>query len=246
MEQRCDALLLRSVDYGEADRIVTFLTPDMGKIAMFAHGARRSQRRFGGALEPFQNLHLIFRDRGASSLSTLTSAEVLKSRSLLMADYDLITLASYLTELVGETLRERDPAPAPFEALTRAYDTINSEEFMEFDADARVAWLAAVELRVLSIAGYEPLLSSCADCGTTDPSGTFRFQAERGGLLCETCSRRSGVPLRLATAQALAATLTSGEVPDLDEKQAYEARRALGSLIRYQLGKELKSARFLK
>lgn len=247
-EQRADALVLRTVDYGEADRIVTFLTPQLGKVAMFARAARKSQKRFGGALEPFQRLELRYRESRRGALPTLAAAHIRDRRGRLIQDYARITHASYLTELVSETIREREPMPELFRALDTAYEVMNSPEYEDSDNSVRGGWIAAFELKILSLAGYQPLLDGCSDCGH-NAEGAFRFHAQRGGLLCETCAHREGTPLSLGVAHRLAHSLGT-EISQLrlefSAREAFEARRALSGFIRYHLGKELRSARFVE
>lgn len=249
-EARDAGLLLRSVEYGDADRIVTFLTRAHGKIAMFARGARRSKRRFAGALEPFQVVSLRFRQRG-SNLASLLDTSVSMSRPRLIADYDRITAASYLTELVSESIREHEPLPELFELLDEAYAVLDQPGFPAERA-GRLGWIAAFELRLLILAGYAPLLDACATCGRAvdGQASAYRFSPQAGGVQCASCGAGRGVALSAETLRALAASRradpTEIEPIPLTEEQAAEARRALAFFIRYHLGKELKSARFVE
>src|SRR5207245_10820269 len=117
-ELRATAIALRTVDYGESDRVVTLLTREQGKLSAFARGARASKRRFAGALEPFQRLRIRYRDRRGDLIS-LAGAEIDRARPAILADFDAISRASYLTELAIEATRGRDPV-APLFALVAA------------------------------------------------------------------------------------------------------------------------------
>ena len=92
-------------------------------------------------------------------------------------------------------------------------------------------------------------LDSCAACGNQETRRQYRFHAEKGGVLCDRCARGQGDPLSPSTAAQLSASLGM-PVTDLSELgfsqgEAAQARRVLGDFIRFHLGKELKSARFL-
>lgn len=248
-ELHASAFVLRSVDYGESDRIVTFFTREHGKLPAFARAARKSQRRFGGALEPFQRLRIRFRDR-RGDLASLASATIEEGRPSLLADYDLIARASYLTELVTEATREREAHPELFDLLDRGFDLLASPAFAAAPTPKREAWRCTFELKLLDLAGYRPVLDACAMCGTTE-AARFRFAPERGAVLCGACAMGSGgVPVSAGTLRLLQAALDA-DLTRLDRlvfspDQLDEARALLGAFLRWQLGKELKSAKFLE
>ena len=239
-EERAVALVLRSVDYGEADRIVTFYTRELGKVAAFARAARKSQKRFGGALEPFNRLAIRYRDRRGELLS-LASAVVDRARPGVTTELERIHRASYVTELVTEATREREPHAELFDLLDAGLEVIAT-------ADTAGGWLAAFELKLLALAGYRPDLAGCASCGDAG-ADRYRFVPDRGILLCARCASGGGVAVSAGTVRLLEASL---EMPldrldrfSFSAAQVEEARRILGPFIRLQLGKELRSAKFL-
>lgn len=239
-EQRASALLLRSVDYGESDRIVTFFTRELGKVTAFARSARKSQKRFGGALEPFQRLAIRYRDRRGELLS-LASATVERARPGVTADLERISRAAYVTELVMEATREREPHAELFDLLDAGLEVIAV-------ADTGGGWLAAFELKLLALAGYRPDLAGCASCGDAGAE-RYRFAPERGVLFCTRCAATGGIAVSAGTVRLLESSL---EVPldrldrfTFSDAQVQEARRLLAPFIRLQLGKELRSAKFL-
>ena len=93
------AIILHHTDYGEADRIVTFLTPDQGRLKGFARAARKSRKRFGAALEPFAEVQLHWAARSSGDLVSLRDAELVTLRSGLHSDLETLTLAGYGCEL---------------------------------------------------------------------------------------------------------------------------------------------------
>src|SRR3990172_5979436 len=97
-------VVLRTIDYGEADRIVALLTRERGKVSVFARGARSSRRRFGGALEPFTLLRLEARERRGGDLLALDSVAVERGFGAIRTDLARIACASYACELSPELL----------------------------------------------------------------------------------------------------------------------------------------------
>ena len=246
-ELRATAVVLRSVDYGEADRVVTFFTREHGKLTAFARAARKSRRRFGAALEPFQRLSIRYRDRRGDLIS-LAAADIEQARPELVADYDLVTRASYLTELASEATREREPHRDLFDLLDGGFDVLASPAFAAAQPEARDGWLIAFELKLMSLAGYRPRFAPCAACGLAE-SPRWRFSPGEGAVFCPDCAAGDGMPLTAGTAKllevALDVPLASLERHRFSVAQVEEARRLTAAFVRWQLGKELKSARFL-
>src|SRR5512145_2747991 len=116
-----DAIILRHLDYGEADRIVTFLTPGHGRLKGFARGARKSRKRFGAALEPFAKVRLHWSSRGGELLG-LREAELLDLHVGLRSDLDAIALASYACELVEQLLGDAHGHPGAYVLLAALLD----------------------------------------------------------------------------------------------------------------------------
>src|SRR5512147_1565246 len=103
------AVVLRTVDYGESDRVVTLLTRERGKVSAFARGARASRRRFGGALEPFTLLVAEARARSGSDLLGLESVSVERGFGGIRTDLARIACAGYAAELCRELVRDHEP-----------------------------------------------------------------------------------------------------------------------------------------
>ncbi len=111
------AIVLRTVDYGESDRVVTLLSRERGKVSAFARGARASRKRFGGALEPFTLLTAEVRVRGGSELLGLDSTHVLRGHGGIRGDLARIACAAYAAELARELVRDHEPHEELFELL---------------------------------------------------------------------------------------------------------------------------------
>lgn len=237
------AIVLRTVDYGESDRVVTLFTAERGKLAAFARGARASRRRFGGALEPFTLLEVEAKERRGAELLSLESAQVQRGFGTLRGDLARIACASYACELARELVRDAEPHPDLFELLAAYLGGLDA-------APPTAAGLRAFELRALRAAGLGPRLEACARCGEAPEEGTrLRFDPAHGGLLCHRCAAFTSPAARdlsAATARALARLDAEGAGDgDLGREEARESREALTAFIEHQLGRRLQSRRFL-
>ncbi|MGF1508520.1 MAG: DNA repair protein RecO [Myxococcota bacterium] len=160
--------------YGESDRIVRLLTRS-GRIDAFAPGARRSQRRFGGALEPLQSIQAdLHRRTRADGLVTLKSATVLRPRLGLRADLARIALGSYGSELGLRTAPEGEASPNHDQVV----------ELLDFldRAPASAVVRRAFELRLVPGLGYGPEVSACVVCGARSVPAFLDLR--HGGRLC--------------------------------------------------------------
>jgi DNA repair protein RecO (recombination protein O) len=180
--RKSPAVVVRTLDYGEADRIVTFVTPDAGRLTGIAKGARKSRRRFGAALELFTFVQLTYFEKPAFELVRLESADILAAFPDLRRDLTRIAHAAYFVELAGRAVQPREPAFRLFRLLVEALGALDREPADE-------TGLRAFELRLLALLGYHPELRRCARCGRPRPTdGRFRVSLRAGGLLCRSCS----------------------------------------------------------
>jgi DNA repair protein RecO (recombination protein O) len=231
------ALVLSTVDYGDADRLVTLLTQSRGKLTAFAAGARKSKRRFAGALEPFTLVRARLVERRGDTFR-LDEAEIDRCFLAVRSDLPLIARAMYSVELCRELTRDREPHPELF-ALLLAY-----LESLEKGAADEVS-LLGFELSALAHAGLAPRFSPCSICGKAahDPPD---FDPEHGGVLCASCRSRGRLGLRMLPGLATAlGELQQGMGVTLSARERASARELLNHFIAHQLGKRLKSVAFL-
>ena len=152
-----EALVLGTLDYGEADRLVTLLTRGRGKLTAFAAGARKSRRRFAGALEPGTVLRARLVERHGSTVR-LDAVEVVHAFPRIREELPRIARALYALELCRELLRDDEPAP---ELLSLAVEWLG-----RLDAgEAGPTSVLAFELQALALAGLMPRFDACALCG---------------------------------------------------------------------------------
>ncbi len=232
-----EALVLSTLDYGESDRLVTLLTREHGKLTAFAAGARKSKRRFAGALEPFMRLNVqIVETRG--STVRLDSADILAGYYTARQDLALIARALYSVELCRELTREHEPHLELFELLAQYLGRLDAKE-------AGPTSLLAFELSALAHAGLMPRFDACALCG--GPLGEQpRFDQAHGGAVCEPCSGRAreavAVPLELLAGLR---ALQEGQRTPLPPELRARARGLLNVFISHHLGRRLKSVDFM-
>lgn len=184
------AILLRSVAYGEADRIVTLLTDEHGKLAVIARGARRSQKRFAGALEPFALIDAEVA-LGSGELGRLAGARVLRGYPRILGSLARMELAGRALEMVRELVPAREPDPRFVETIVELFERLEED-----DGEAPESRLA-FEMRFLAIAGLAPRLDACGRCGTRAEERAALFDPGLGAIVCRSCG---GGPIHLASA----------------------------------------------
>lgn len=243
------AIVIRSLNYGESDKIVTFFTRDFGKLKGIAKGARRSRKRFQNALGLFSHLRLIFFDKEGLGLVRAESCDILHSFPKIKEDLKKILYGNYYMELANEMAGEREGNREAFELLLTSLS--NLEEMKPQEEHLRL-----FEIRMLSLFGYQPNMRKCDLCKKDwqdlKENPTVFFSLERGALICEKCSRmwNNLIPLSLGTARLIEKIsqleLTKIERLRFTLQALSESRELLPKFISYQLGKELKSLKALK
>jgi len=243
-----EAIVIRSLNYGESDKILTFFTKDFGKLKGIAKGARRSKKRFQNVLGLFSYLRLIFFDREGMGLVRVDSGDLLDPFPNLREDLRKIYYGHYYLELVSEMASER-------EANQEAFDLLHT--FLK-DLDRTVPeeeQLRMFEVRMLSLFGYRPHLVRCGWCqrGWQEmrEASTVFFSLDKGTLVCDRCSKNGGplIPISLGTAR-LIDQIAQMDLAKLNRlrfttQTLAESRRLLPRFISHQLGKELKSLKAL-
>ena len=243
---KTSAIIIKTLDYGESDRIITLYTSDFGKIKGIAKGAKRSRRRFSNALELFTLSRLIFFDKREWGLVRLEGCDIVDAFPAIRDDIRKIAFGCYFAELVDEMTAEREVNPDLFKAL-RTFLSLLS------DGETNTQILRVFEIRLLSLLGYRPELNRCLRCNEPfEPGEGARFSVKKGGLLCEKCSRGyiDLIPVSLGTAKMLnlAVEMELSNVHRLKfSKQALsEGEAILSAFIQYHTNKELKSKKFLE
>lgn len=178
---RVEAIVLKRTDHGEADRLLTLLTPELGKLRAIAKGARKPSSRKSGHIELFTHTHLLLAK--GKQLDVVTQADTLDAFLPLRENLERVGYAYYLAELVDKFSEEGAENRAVFDLLLRALSAL-SEAATDPDVLARF-----FELRLLQYAGYRPQLFNCAHCGKIIEPVENYFSAEAGGVLDSECAQ---------------------------------------------------------
>lgn len=174
-------VVLRTYKLGEADRIVTILTRDRGKVRAVAKGVRKTKSRFGGRLEPASHVQLLLYE--GRELDIVTQAETLDHFGPLREDYERLSRAVSMLEAADQVAQERQSNPALYRMLVGALQALASRD--------TPLVVPAFFLKVLSLEGYRPQVDECAECGAE--TGLVSWAIEEGGLRCG--AHRQGSPI---------------------------------------------------
>jgi len=213
-------IVLRTQKLGEADRIVTLLTRNHGRVRAVAKGVRRTKSRFGARLEPSMVVDVqLYEGR---SLDTVTQAESLASYGDPIArDYVAYTAATAMLETAERLTEEREPALQQFTLLAGGLRALAADEH-----EAGLV-LDAYLLRSLAVAGWAPSFYDCARCGAPGPHKAFNLAS--GGTVCPSCRTPGSASPALDTL-ALLAALLSGDW-DVADASAHQHRREGSGLV---------------
>ena len=209
-----EALLVRSIPYGESDLIVQLLTESDGRLSAIVRGGRKSQKRVGGALEPFHTIRVEIDDRGRE-ISTLKEARIAKVRANIAKSLDALDAGGAALRWARQLCPTRTPEPGAWATLMHLLDELDAGA-----AHPRVE-LAAAALRLIADVGYALDLDRCVGCGKPRPPGRPAYvDASRGGIVCTAC----GGARRLLDAELLdvARAAQAGDASGVTEAHAAE------------------------
>lgn len=234
-----DAIVLHVFDYLESSRIFRLATREAGVQSVLARGARKSQRRYGSALDLFAEGSAQLQSKPGRDLHTLAGFDVVRSRPQLAADLGRFTAAAAIAELAMRFMRD-DTDPAAFDALRDAFDAIGSAD----PGSARDAGLAGA-WHLVGVLGFSPTLDSCAACHAELPVDAIAsFSHVSGGALCARCARLApgSRTLPVEARDALRRWLAGAAAPLVDDA----GRRAHQRLLREFLREHLTDGRPLR
>jgi DNA repair protein RecO (recombination protein O) len=238
------AIVLRSTPYAEADRIVSLYTFEFGKIRGIAKGAKRSQKRFGNALEIGSYVSVYFFEKETSELVRLGNCDLIRPFAGLRDDIKKLAWASYLIELINEMTGERIQNKALFRLLLFSLNLIDRGALKE-------EILRVFEIRLFSLLGYQPQFDACRRCRKGLAEEKAHFSAREGGVVCSACS--AGLPGLIPISLGKIKTLRLSQTLPLEKvgrisfspQSLRESEIALSSFLSQHLGKDLKSKKFL-
>jgi DNA repair protein RecO (recombination protein O) len=182
---KTEAVVLRSLRFGEADRILHVYTLEQGRMGAIAKGARKTKSRFGGRLEPLSHVELLLHV-GSGELATVTGASLVRSHAAAREHPYRLGVGLIGAEAMLRLFPEQERSDRAFAALTRFLDLLDELPGREGARPELDPLGIAFQLKLLWVAGYLPHLGSCAECGAEN--GPFvGFSAPAGGVVCAAC-----------------------------------------------------------
>ncbi len=198
MLTRTEGIVLKTIPYGEADLIVSYLTPDFGLLKTFAKSPRKIKSRFGSSLEPLTYSKISFWGREHASLPRLTQSDIIHSFYLLRERMDYFFKVLEIVEITVNFIQEMDANKKIFllfldtlKLIEEDYKNIknysNKENgFKTSDIDLLVN---NYKVKFLKLSGFAPKIDSCGRCG----GSSSNFYISQGSVLCEACVKESSV-----------------------------------------------------
>lgn len=234
---KTEAVVLRSIRYGDADRILHLYSRSRGRIGAIAKGARRPKSRFGGRLEPFFRLDLVLHE-GRGELLTVTNVATVDGFPRLRASGPALGAAARACDAVLRLLDTTEPNPPAYNLLCR-YLALLDDPAAERAAALETA--LAFRLKLALAAGFAPELAACAHCG--DAEHLSGFSGAAGGVVCSSCEAGSfslGEDAHRFMVEAIGRPLT--EAPRAGESALRQAERAVQETLEHHAHVQLRAA----
>lgn len=241
---KTEAVVLRQMPLGEADRILTLFTPDMGKVRVIAKGVRRLKSRYGGHLELLNRVAASLTQ--GRDLDIVNEAQIIESHRPLREDLPRLAKAFYLAELVDGFTAERSPNEPVYRMLLRAFALLGSVTQPDL-------MLRHFEVHLLGLSGYRPELYRCIECRSELEPADHLFSPGGGGVVCRDCRTTSGstmVPVSINAMKVLRFVQRSSDATAVDGLKVSagvlrEIERLTRTYIRFLVEREVKSADFM-
>jgi DNA repair protein RecO (recombination protein O) len=223
---KIEAIVLRSIRYGEADRILHLYTPTHGRLSAIAKGARRARSRFGARLEPFFHVRAVLHE-SRSELLTVTGVDTIAAYPALREHAATLDAAARACDAVARLFETSDPHPEVFRLLANELALLHADA-----AQARTANGLSFRLKLLLAAGIVPQLAACAVCGETEHLQGFSGAA--GGVVCSSCEA-AAFALEEDAYRFLVGALgvPLAQAPDGAERTLRQVERAIGEIAEH-------------
>ncbi|HET8862821.1 MAG TPA: DNA repair protein RecO [Solirubrobacterales bacterium] len=234
---KAEAIVLRSIRYGEADRILHLYTAQRGRVGAIAKGARRPKSRFGGRLEPFFRLDLLLHE-GRGELLTVTQAATVDGYPRLRASGAGLTAGARACDAVLRLLDSAESNPPAYNLLCRYLSLLDDPAAGEA---ASLQTALAFRLKLALVAGFSPELASCARCGEAEH--LVGFSGAAGGVVCTSCEAGS-FPLSEAAHRFMVESIAAplAEAPAAGERELRQVERAIGETLEHHAHVQLRAA----
>ncbi len=255
------AILLRKIDFGDYDVIVTFFAIDRGKISAIAKFAKKSTRRFLGVLEPFSELNIVCEKSRRGRLPILQEAVLIRPFSKIRQDIQKTAYASYWAEMIYVWMEEGEQQPDVYQLYLYVLEALDGGH------QSAAALSILFQLRFLSLSGYAPNFMECIKCRKKVEEireNRVRFDLKKGGLICGRCASGNSDQTSLSDQIGLSnqISLQKGSIKQLlwiekgalkkivrirfTEQAIQESLPLLEAFTPYHLGKKPRSLSFLQ
>jgi len=237
-----EAIVLRTYPLRESDLLVTLFTRSEGKVRGVARAAKKSKRRFGGALEPLTYVRAFYEDRESQDLARLDSCEVLESPLASEVSYPRAVALGHIAELLDELLPDREASDSVFRLALSVLSAIRGPE----------VWMPVTyfELWMTRLMGYLPDLSECMTCGRRLNGSRAFFHALADGLMCPEDKRLASSEMspesRGLAAQMFRAPVESFSQIPWPKAQGADLRKFLIQTLQRHIEKKLVTASMLE
>jgi DNA repair protein RecO (recombination protein O) len=242
------AILIRRIDHGDADLILTFLTLEHGKMSSIAKYAKKSVKRFSGVLELFYVLDIVY-TKGKGKLHILKEASVKHPFIHIRSDIEKTAYASYWAQLVYEWMEEGQKEPRIFRLFQKVLDFLDTETLTP------EVLSIVFQTKFLTISGIYPSFDQCGQCGLAFDKivgDRLIFHLGKGGLVCTTCASDSqyNVPISRGAVKQLKWITEKPAEKIFRIRFSTQAQREslffLETFVPFHLGIRPKSLTFLK
>lgn len=242
MLHRAEGIVIRSMDYGEGNKIITLCTKESGKVGVLVRGAKKVKSRHAALTQPFTyGEYVFFRNTG---LGTLNAGEIIESHHELREDLIKAAYASYACELLDRVLQDEETGAFWFHQLKACLTSLQE------DKDPQII-INLYEMKILQAAGYGPELDVCISCNQPRNDEDMLVSPRLGGVLCRYCKHLDppamAVSVRTLKLLRLFARLDLRRLGNVDVKAETkdELKKVMRALMDMQLGLRLKSQNFL-
>lgn len=242
MPRQSEALILRTYPFHESDLLVTFFTRVEGKIRGVAKAAKKSKRRFGGALEPLTHVVAHWEEKEKHELARLDSCEIIASPLTLEVNYARLAALSYVAEVIDQLLPDREPSDDIFRLTLSVVRQLKPDSI----------WmpLTYFDLWIVRLIGLLPDLHECAACGATLNGSKAYFHPMADGLLCARDKRLASAEIssesRALTVEMFRAPVESFAAAAWPRQRAADLRRFLAQRIEKHIERKLTTAAVLE
>ncbi|MCW3791331.1 DNA repair protein RecO [Paenibacillus sp. LS1] len=242
MLYRVEGIVIRSMDYGEGNKIITLCTESGGKVGVLVRGAKKPKSRHAALVQPFTfGQYVYFRNTG---LGTLNAGEIVESYHELREDLVKASYASYACELLDRVLQDEETGTFWFKQLKACLQALKEEK-------DPVVITSLYEMKILQASGYGPQFDECISCNQERPDEQLFMSPRLGGVLCRAC-KHFDPPAMSVSPKALKLLRLFAQLDlqrlgniSVSESTRDEIKKLMRAFMDHQLGLNLKSRSFL-